>query len=73
MTRTAHDLPGSPRRRAGHRTATPAVLAVAGGALAVATWIGGSPGWGLAVLAFYAVAATVASCGLVATAMLRRS
>jgi hypothetical protein len=44
----------------GHRGATAAVLAIAGGALAVATWIGGQHGLALVLVAFYAVCATIA-------------
>ena len=63
MTQQAHGAagaPGVPPRRRGHRTATAGVLAVAGGALAVATWIGGSHPLALGLVAFYAVAATIA-------------
>jgi hypothetical protein len=45
---------------AGHRGATAAVLVIAGGALAVATWIGGEHGLALALVAFYAVCAAIA-------------
>jgi hypothetical protein len=41
----------------GHRGATTAVLLVGGGALAVATWVGGEHGLSLGLAAFYAIAA----------------
>ena len=41
----------------GRRGATSTVLVVAGGALAVATWIGGQHGLALGLLVFYAVCA----------------
>jgi len=44
----------------GHRGTTAAVLVVAGGALAVATWIGGDHGLAIGLVAFYAVAAVAA-------------
>jgi hypothetical protein len=44
----------------GHRGTTAAVLAVAGSALALATWIGGDHGLAVGLVAFYAVAATAA-------------
>ncbi len=47
-------------RTAGHRTAAAAILAVGGGALAVATWISGDPGLALGLVVFYAVAGGVA-------------
>ena len=60
MTQAARDMPGAAAKRRGHRAATASVLAVAGGALAAATWIGGAHGLALGLVAFYAVAATVA-------------
>lgn len=60
MTQAAPGVTGPSPRRRGHRTATSAVLAVAGGALAGATWIGGSHALALGLVAFYTVAATVA-------------
>jgi hypothetical protein len=47
-------------RTAGHRTAAAAILAVGGGALAVATWISGAPVIALGLVVFYAVAGGVA-------------
>ena len=44
----------------GHRGATTAVLVVGGGALALATWVGGAHALALGLVAVYAVAATVA-------------
>ncbi len=44
----------------GHRFTTAAVLAIAGGGLAVATWIGGAHGLAIGLVAFYALAATAA-------------
>ncbi len=44
----------------GHRGATTAVLAVGGGGLAVATWIGGDHVLAIGLTAFYAVAAVAA-------------
>jgi hypothetical protein len=41
----------------GHRGATAAVLVVAGGALAAATWAGGAHGLAIGLVGFYAVAA----------------
>jgi hypothetical protein len=39
----------------GRRGATAAVLAVGGGALAVATWLGGEPGLAVGLVVFYRV------------------
>ncbi len=47
-------------RAVGHRTAAPAILAVGGGALAVAAWIGGDPVIAIGLVAFYALAVGVA-------------
>ena len=47
-------------RAVGHRTAAPAILAVGGGALAVAVWIGGDPVIAIGLLVFYALAVGVA-------------
>ncbi len=44
----------------GLRNAVPGVLVVAGGGLAVATWLGGDPGLAVGLAVFYAVAAVVA-------------
>jgi hypothetical protein len=44
----------------GRRGATAAVLAVGGGALAVATWLGGEPGLAVGLVVFYAVCAGLA-------------
>jgi hypothetical protein len=44
----------------GHRSASAAVLAIGGGALAVALWISGDVAFALVAVAFYAIAATVA-------------
>ena len=44
-------------RGAGHRGATAAILAVAGGALAAATWIGGDHILAIGLVGFYALAA----------------
>ncbi len=46
--------------RSGHRTATAAVLAVGGGAVAAAAWIGGDHGLAVGLVAFYAIAAAIA-------------
>jgi hypothetical protein len=46
--------------RTGHRTATAAVLLVAGGAVAAATWVSGERGMAIGLVAFYVVAAGVA-------------
>ena len=35
------------------RSAAPLVLLIGGGALALGTWIGGEPGWALALAVFY--------------------
>ncbi len=45
---------------AGFRSATPAVLLLGGGALAVATWAGGEHGFALALVGFYVIAAVIA-------------
>lgn len=45
------------RTTKGHRTATPAVLVVGGGALAAATWIGGEHGLAVGLVVFYLLAA----------------
>lgn len=50
----------TPTKSVGHRNATPAILVVGGGALAVAAWIGGDPAIAIGLVAFYAVASTVA-------------
>jgi hypothetical protein len=50
----------TPTKSVGHRSATPAILVVGGGALAVAAWIGGDPAIAIGLVAFYAVAGTVA-------------
>jgi hypothetical protein len=47
-------------RTAGHRTAAAAILAVGGGALAVATWISGDPVLAIGLVAFYAIAGGIA-------------
>ena len=47
-------------RASGHRGATAAILAVGGGALAVATWIGGEHILSGMLVGFYAVAAGLA-------------
>jgi hypothetical protein len=47
-------------KRAGHRSATTAVLVVGGGAIAAATWVSGDHGFAVALIAFYAVAAGIA-------------
>ena len=47
-------------RAVGHRTAAAAILAVGGGALAVATWIGGDPAIAIGLVVFYAIAGGVA-------------
>lgn len=44
----------------GRRSATSAVLLMGGGALAVATWIGGQHGLAVGLIAFYVVVALVA-------------
>ncbi len=44
----------------GHRGATAAVLAIAGGALSVATWVGGAHGLALALVVLYSVCAIIA-------------
>jgi hypothetical protein len=44
----------------GHRATTAGVLVVAGGALAVATWVGGEHGLAIGLVVLYAVAATAA-------------
>ena len=46
--------------RSGHRVASAAVLVVGGGALAVASWVGGDHGFAVALVAFYIAAAAVA-------------
>lgn len=46
--------------RSGHRGATAAVLVVGGGALAVASWIGGDHGLAVGLVVFYVVAAGIA-------------
>lgn len=46
--------------RSGHRGATTAVLAVGGGALAVASWIGGDHGLAVGLLVFYAITGGIA-------------
>jgi len=47
-------------RTRGHRGATAAVLAVGGGALAAATWVGGDHILAMMLVAFYVVAAGLA-------------
>lgn len=47
-------------RAVGHRAAAPAILAVGGGALAVAAWIGGDPVIAIGLVVFYALAGGVA-------------
>ena len=47
-------------RTVGHRTAAALILAVGGGALAVATWMSGSPVIAIGLVVFYAVAAGIA-------------
>jgi hypothetical protein len=47
-------------RLAGHRLAVVWVFVVAGGALGVATWLGGAHGIAVAVLVFYALCAIAA-------------
>ena len=47
-------------RTSGHRTATAATLVLGGGALAVATWIGGDHILSIGLVAFYAIAAGLA-------------
>ena len=44
----------------GHRSRTAGVLAIGGGALAVATWIGGEHGLAVGLVVFYAVATLIA-------------
>src|SRR3954454_25101531 len=44
----------------GHRTASAAVLALGGGALAAATWVGGEHVLSIGLIAFYALAAALA-------------
>src|SRR4051794_27645290 len=44
----------------GHRTATAAVLALGGGALAAATWVGGDHILSIGLIAFYVLAAGLA-------------
>src|SRR4051794_25291032 len=44
----------------GHRTASAAVLALGGGALAAATWVGGEHILSIGLIAFYALAAGLA-------------
>ena len=46
-------------KASGHRGATAAVLAVGGGALAAATWIGGDPILSFVLIAFYLLAAGI--------------
>ncbi|MEY2460933.1 MAG: hypothetical protein QOG30_2763 [Acidimicrobiaceae bacterium] len=46
--------------RSGHRTATAAVLAIGGGAVAAASWAGGDHGLAVGLVVFYAVAAVIA-------------
>jgi len=46
--------------RTGHRGATVAVLAVGGGAVAAGTWLGGSHGLAVGLVAFYALASVIA-------------
>ena len=46
--------------RSGYRSASAAVLLVGGGAVAVATWIGGDHGLAVGLVVFYAVAAGIA-------------
>jgi len=60
MTHATSPVAGHAPRRSGHRIAMPAVLAVAGGGLAVATWMGGARSLAVGLVAFYAAAATVA-------------
>lgn len=50
----------TPATRTGHRAATAAVLVIGGGALAVASWIGGDHGFAIALVAFYLAAAAIA-------------
>jgi hypothetical protein len=47
-------------RTTGHRGASAAVLIVGGGALAVASWLGGDPILAIGLVAFYALAGGVA-------------
>lgn len=47
-------------RTSGHRTATAGTLVLGGGALAVATWIGGDHVLSIGLVAFYAIAAGLA-------------
>jgi hypothetical protein len=46
--------------RSGHRSASAAVLIVGGGAIAVATWVGGDHGLAVGFVVFYLLAAGVA-------------
>jgi hypothetical protein len=47
-------------RAVGHRTASAAVLALGGGALATATWVGGEHILSIGLIGFYVIAAGVA-------------
>ena len=47
-------------RAVGHRTAAAAILAVGGGALAAAAWIGGDPVIAIGLVVFYVLAGAVA-------------
>jgi hypothetical protein len=47
-------------KAAGHRTATAAILALGGGALAAATWVGGDHILSIGLIVFYVVAAGLA-------------
>ena len=47
-------------RAVGHRTAAAAILAVGGGALAAAAWIGGDPVIAIGLVVFYVLAGGVA-------------
>lgn len=44
----------------GHRAVSAGVLVIGGGAVAVASWVGGSHGWAVAAMAIYALLALVA-------------
>ncbi|MEP7054574.1 MAG: hypothetical protein ABI912_04935 [Actinomycetota bacterium] len=44
----------------GHRSASTAVLAIFGGALAAATWANGDHGFAIALVVFYAIASVIA-------------
>jgi hypothetical protein len=46
--------------RSGHRAASAAVLIVGGGAVAVASWVGGDHGLAIGLVVFYVIAAGIA-------------